>query len=152
MDIPDFGKLLKSAQKVKLAGGLVGRLSMVLIVSATSLAAIVVAVREPWIALTAILALCGLVGILGWKMIGFANKNPKAALLEGSEFLLHQQMEYQFKGQEPQIIDPDSLISDPARTLPALLEPPEQPDQPQAGLLEPPDRSPPSEGKGGMDG
>jgi hypothetical protein len=33
-----------------------------------------------------------------WRLINFANDNPQAAILEGAEFLIHEQMELAAKG------------------------------------------------------
>jgi len=36
--------------------------------------------------------------VILWRLINFANKNPQAALLEGAEFLVHEQIELAAKG------------------------------------------------------
>src|SRR5262245_16295064 len=99
--LPDLKKLWSQAAKVKLSGGLVTKLSRVLIFVVVGIAAI--AAPAAWnggivVPLIGIVLIVGIVFVLGWRMIDFADDNPVSALLEGSEFLLHQQLQMQAKG------------------------------------------------------
>lgn len=49
--------------------------------------------------------------LIRWKLIDFADKHPEAALLEGAEFLTHEQMKLAQK-QHHVITDPGETVED----------------------------------------
>jgi len=62
------------------------------------------AVRDVWISGVAIVLVLVFAFIMLWRVISFADRHPEAALLEGAEFLVHQQMMLGTKKQ-PQLLD-----------------------------------------------
>jgi hypothetical protein len=94
----NFETIIQNVSKVKLQGGVVGKVCRVLIFVAVSLAAISLSVRVTWVAALCAAFLFILVFVMGWRLISFADKNPQAALLEGAEFLVHEQLTMGMKG------------------------------------------------------
>ena len=94
----DFGKLIKSVTKVKLNGGIFGKTCTVLMVIAVTFFGIVWIANNIWVCVLAISLVSIMAFILLWRLINFANKNPQAVILEGAEFLIHQQIELAAKG------------------------------------------------------
>jgi hypothetical protein len=125
-----WDKLVQSVSRIRLRGGAVGKLSSVLVVVAVAVAAIVYSVRDPWIAGIGLAGLFSLVYTLGNRMLAFAEKNPYAAMLEGADLLLHQQLQIGMKQGEFFPVDPNSLTMEPG--VPVIpLDPDElnKPDQ-----------------------
>jgi hypothetical protein len=97
--------ILRNVSKIKLKGGVVGKVSVVLIVVALAMAAIAWSVRVPWISVVALVLLFVLSFVMLWRLVSFADKNPQAALLEGAEFLVHEQITLGTKAQPKLQID-----------------------------------------------
>lgn len=116
-------RLMKSASRIRLPGGVIQKLSTVLIVTALSMGAICwnVAASAWWVPLFAIIVLGLLIYSLGSRMLSFAESNPYHAMLEGADLLVHQQLEFQMKGKTPLPFDPIAATSDPRRN-PVLIE------------------------------
>src|SRR6266446_8098233 len=91
MDI-DFDKVLQRVSGVKLPGGVVGKICVVLIVASVCILGLALVTKNEWISVAAIVAIFLLVFPLLWRLINFADRNPQAALFEGAEFLLHEQI------------------------------------------------------------
>jgi CHASE2 domain-containing sensor protein len=91
--------ILRNVSKIKLKGGVVGKVSVVLIVVSLAMAAIAWSVRVPWISVVALVLLFVLSFVMLWRLVSFADKNPQAALLEGAEFLVHEQITLGTKAQ-----------------------------------------------------
>ena len=127
MKFPEpLSKAIEGVSRIRLKGGLVGKTCMVLIVVALATAAIVWAVRDVWSCRIALVLLPALVFVLLWRVISFAGNHPEAALLEGSEFLIHQQMLLATKDvpelpEAPSEPSPDAPLLDD--TDPKHLEP-----------------------------
>jgi hypothetical protein len=78
--------------KITLRGGIVGRITWILISVCFSAMGMVWSVRSEWVTLAGLLLMCATVLILGIKALRFAEKNPQTALMEGAELLIHEQM------------------------------------------------------------
>ncbi|KIC90266.1 hypothetical protein [Flavihumibacter solisilvae] len=61
-----------------------------------------------WISCAAIALIFILTFVILWRLINFANKNPQAAILEGAEFLVHEQIQMAAKGLKSM---PQSLLT-----------------------------------------
>jgi hypothetical protein len=122
----DFGPLAETATKVRLRGGVVGKLSTVLIVASIALGAIGVAAHNEWIAGGAVILIFVLVLTLGWKMLRFAEEHPQAALMEGAELLMHERLTLAMKGHPEFLHDPSQESTDPAAPL-RLAQPDDSP-------------------------
>jgi len=134
----NLGSWIKNVSKIKLPGGTVGKVSQVLIVLILAVAFLCWIVKDPWIIGGSIVLLFILCMIILWRLISFANKNPQAALMEGAEFLVHEQIVYGMKAQ-PQFpaLPTEFDVGKPVRPLleaeaQRLLEPePSPPENPQ---------------------
>jgi len=83
--------------KIKLGGGLVGRVCIVLMVLIAGVAGIAVAAHNVWIAAGSLAVI--LVSFLFTvpRMLRFAEQNPNAAMMEGAELLVQEQMRLTMK-------------------------------------------------------
>lgn len=90
-------KLAESISKVRLRGGVVGKVSIMIMLVAPSMAAISWSVSSVWISAAALVLVFTLTLVAVLKMIGFARENPQAALYEGAEFLVHERMKMGMK-------------------------------------------------------
>ena len=121
-----------------LRGGLIGRVCYVLIIVAIALAAIAWSVRNVWVSA----AMGGMAFVLAfvllWRIISLAQKYPQIVLLEGSDFLIYQQMTQGSKAH-PILPDGPKEVSSRVAANPALALEPDRPSSPQL----------PNEGQGG---
>lgn len=124
-------RVIERASKIRLSGGIVGRVCTVLIVACVSLAAIGVLTRNQWIMGGAIVAILVLALPLLWRIITFAEKNPGVAILDGAQFLKHEQLRLASKDRSDIVILPHTPKIDPSPTSvpidPALLDKPDLP-------------------------
>lgn len=81
-----FEGVLAGVAKIRLTGGAVGKVSYVLIACCLAVAAISFSPNTA-VAICSLAAIVFTVNFLGYKMIGFAEKNPQAAQMEGVELL-----------------------------------------------------------------
>ena len=88
----DIEKALQMASGVKLPGGVVGKVCIVLIVASICIGSMAGFSGNMWIVGGGIVAIFLLAFPMLWRLITFADRNPQAALLEGAEFLVHQQI------------------------------------------------------------
>ncbi len=108
----DIEKIIQNISKIKLYGGLVGKVSIVLIIVCLCLTGLALSLKIMWLTVTTISFIFLLVFIMLWRLISFANKNPQAALLEGAEFLVHEQMLFASKNQSQTSIDTKNLTEE----------------------------------------
>lgn len=94
----DFSKLINNVTQVKLGGGIFGKTCTVIIVIAVIFGTIAVIANNLWISILVIVLTALIAFVLLWRLINFAYKNPQAVILEGAEFLVHQQIELAAKG------------------------------------------------------
>jgi len=103
MKLPfNLDSIIQNVSKLTLKGGLAGKICHVLIYVALSMAAIVWSVKLPSVAFISLGMIFVLTITVLWRLINLADKNPQSALMEGAEFLLHEQMMIGTK-QQPQI-------------------------------------------------
>lgn len=98
MSIPDIINGITNLSKIKLRGGLVGKVCLVMIVFCVCLTVIAVVYNNFMVACVVIGVLTLVVSAGVWKVVSFAGKNPEAALSEGAEFLVHERLLYGMKG------------------------------------------------------
>jgi hypothetical protein len=127
----DLQSIIRNVSKIRLPGGMVGKVCTVLIVVAVAIAAIAWSVKVVWVSVLALVLLFLLCFVMLWRVISFADRNPQAAILEGAEFLMHEQMMLGTK-LNPQIRD---VLEKYMEARPVVLPPGEdkqvvQPDQP----------------------
>lgn len=132
----DVGALMKHVSKVTLRGGTVSKLSQVLIVLTICVTFLSWTAQNLWITGGAIFLLVIVCFSSIWRLINFANKNPQAALMEGAQFLIHEQIVLGMKSQPtlPFLTDVEaaSPIALPEAEIPKAFEPDSPPaDKPQ---------------------
>jgi hypothetical protein len=135
----DLHSIVDTASKITLPGGVVGKVCKVLIFIALAFAAIVWSVKVVWVSVTALVMLFLLCFVILWRLVTFADRNPQAAILEGAEFLMHEQLRLGTKAN-PQLPTGEG---DVIEATPVTLSPEEQetiqepdPDTPQLPDIE----------------
>lgn len=94
----DIGELVNNVSKVTLKGGIFAKTCSVLIIVAISMLGISFFAKNIWISGISIFLIFFLTLVILWRLINFANKNPQAAILEGAQFLVHEQIQLAAKG------------------------------------------------------
>jgi hypothetical protein len=94
----DFGKLIKNVSSVKLGKGIFGKTATVLIVLIMTFGFIAWASQNVWVCAGTLLLITFIVTFILFKLIRLAEKTPQTVILEGAEFILHQQIEIASKG------------------------------------------------------
>jgi hypothetical protein len=93
MQLPfDLHKAIDGLSRVTLKGGVVGKVTLTVISVSLALAAISWSVSNVWISAMALLSVFVLAFAMLWRLITFADKHPHAALLEGAELLVYEQI------------------------------------------------------------
>jgi hypothetical protein len=87
-----LGEMIGGLAKVKLPGGVVGKVTLALIIICVVIGAVALKAANVWIEAGALGMIFVMAFVILWKLISFADRNPQAALLEGAEFLVHQQI------------------------------------------------------------
>jgi membrane protein implicated in regulation of membrane protease activity len=111
----DIGKAIKNVSQIKLKGGIFQKASIVIIVISLCLFGVAALAGNFWISIIALVLIFTLAFVTLWRLLNFANKNPQAAILEGAEFLLHEQIKLAAKGVG-QIPDNLSLLIEETST------------------------------------
>jgi hypothetical protein len=124
----DFGATMRGISKVNLRGGVVGKVALTVMIVCLSIALVAWSVHNIWISASALLAISVIAFTMLWRLISFADRHPQAALLEGAEFLVHEQIVQGTKKDPQLIIDPrdrmqPSLPQDHLVDQQAALEP-----------------------------
>ena len=88
----DLQSILHHVSNIRLPGGMVGKVCTVLVIVSLSMAVIAWSVKLVWVSALAVILLFLLCFVMLWRVISFADKNPQAAILEGAEFLMHEQL------------------------------------------------------------
>lgn len=137
MQLPfNMDSAINGLSKVTLRGGVVGKVTFAVVFTSLAIAAISWSVANVWISAAALCMVFILAFVMLWRLISFADRHPQAALLEGAEFLVHEQIVHATK----------SLSSLPAQLIeqvqPEVIEGPsadpqlaQQPDEELPGLL-----------------
>lgn len=138
MNLPfSFDKAIEGLTKVTLRGGVVGKVTFAVGFVSLALALIAWSVKNIWISAAALAAVFLLAFSLLWRLISFADRNPQAALLEGAEFIVHEQIVHASKsqvrltGEAAKPIQPEPVSGVSANPEIALL-----PDQDEVAKLD----------------
>jgi hypothetical protein len=117
---PDISAWVERVSKVKIGGGVVGKVTTVLIFICISTALIAWAARLWWVSLVGLVLMFGLCAPLLWRLVNFAERNPYAALFEGAELLAHERMKFGTKENPVLPTTPPMLPpgDDPNKQLP----------------------------------
>ena len=126
----DFKKTLQTVSGIKLPGGVVGKVSLVLIVVCICIAAMATFSGNDWISGGGILLIFLLVFPMLWRLINIADRNPQSALLDGTEFLIHEQLRMGTKANPSIPLEIESITEERHEELPpgakALLDKPDE--------------------------
>ena len=136
--LPDLDKILERVSKVKLTGGLVGRVCTVVLVSCVVIGVLGALSRNEWVMGGVVVAILIIVFPMLWRVISFAEKNPQVAILDGAQFLKHEQLVLASKGVPEITVVPEAQVQEhPALPSPEQLaaanRPDEQPALPSPG-------------------
>ena len=106
MQLPfNFDRAIDGLAKVTLRGGVVGKVTFAVVLVSLAMAMIAWTVSNIWLSAAAL----GLVFVLAfsmlWRLINFADRHPQAALLEGAEFLVHEQIVHASKSMPTPSVD-----------------------------------------------
>lgn len=108
---------LTNISKVTLPGGVVGKVTLGVVIASLCMGAIAVASHNVWLSAGAVVLIFLLAAPMFWRLISFADRHPQAALLEGAQFLAHEQIQQQAtKGQPAFTVEPSD------RTQPFTVE------------------------------
>lgn len=133
----DLEKALQSVARVRLSGGVVGRVCQVVMVVSVCFVALASWSGNAWIRAGGIAAVFLFAFPLLWRAVNFAERNPYAAMLDGADLLLHQRMMLGTKAQPtipgaPEVIVEETALTEGTRTADTApqrrLESPRDPD------------------------
>ena len=88
----NFDSVISGLSRVTLRGGVVGKVTFAVSLVSIALAAIAWSASNIWISGVALAMIFSLTFVMLWRLINFADRHPQAALLEGAEFLIHEQI------------------------------------------------------------
>lgn len=88
----NFDKAFDGLAKVTLKGGVVGKVTFAVVAVSFALLGVAVVASNMWVSIGAGVLIFALSFPMLWRLISFADRNPQAAILEGAEFILHQQI------------------------------------------------------------
>lgn len=129
MQLPfNFDSAIDGLSKVTLKGGVVGKVTFAVVFACLSMALIAWSVSNVWLSLMALFFVFILAFAMLWRLINFADRHPQAALLEGAEFLVHEQIIHATKSssylprQQTEQVQPE-VIEGPSADLEQALQP-----------------------------
>lgn len=116
MQLPfNFDSAINGLAKVTLRGGVVGKVTYAVTFTSLAIAAIAWSVSNVWLSAAALATVFILAFSMLWRLISFADRHPQAAILEGAEFLVHEQIIHSTKstpvlgGAEIMPIQPEAV-------------------------------------------
>lgn len=130
----DFDRALEGLIKVTLRGGLVGKVTFSVVVVSLAMATIAWSVKNLWLSLGALAAVFLLAFVMLWRLINFADRNPQAALLEGAEFLMHEQIVHATKSNPT--LSAEATVQVQPEAIEGQLANPEIADIPDEEVIE----------------
>lgn len=139
----DLEKILESVKTVRLSGGIFGKTTLLLVVLCISVATVCFKIATWWFGMALMLPLMGIITYALKRCLDFAEKNPYAAIMEGSELLIHERIVHARKNVA--VISPTEPILDHESPTPIESEV-IAPDPPPSTAIE---HSPPPTGKEG---
>ena len=135
----DFDRAIDGLSRVTLRGGVVGKVTFAVMLASLSMVSIAWTVSNIWLSTaTLVLVFIFVISIL-WRLINFADRHPQAALLEGAEFLVHEQIVHTSKSmptipaREIQQVQPEAIEGPAANPELANIPDQEVPTLPNDG-------------------
>lgn len=99
LSLPGIDKLIASATRIRFPAGAFGKTCMLVAIFAIACAAIAWAARNPYISGLALVISAVITFYALRRAFDFADKNPSAAILEGTEFVRHEEIRLAAKGE-----------------------------------------------------
>lgn len=138
MPLPfNIDSAINGVSKVTLRGGVVGKVTFAVVIVSLALAAIAWSIANIWLSAAALCMVFTLALVMLWRVINFADRHPQAALLEGAEFLAHEQIVHaakslpNFSPQQIEQVQPEAVEGPSAD--PQLAQ---RPDDEEPSLLQ----------------
>ena len=126
----DFSKLLEHSLKIKFPNGFVGKIIKTFTILLICLTVIALFFRNIKFAIGIVGVAIVVFLIIFFSLLKFISKNPQAALLEGTEFIMHEQMEYATKNGGRIVYDKTKLsIETPIKITTDLTKIAQLPDK-----------------------
>ena len=98
MNLPfNFDRALEGLSKITLKGGVVAKVTFAVVAVSLALTMIAWSVANIWLSAAALFFVFTLSFTMLWRLVSFADRHPQAALLEGAEFLVHEQIVHSSK-------------------------------------------------------
>lgn len=115
----DLEKILQRVGNVKLRGGIFGKMTWAVIVICICVTVLAYSTENLYISSATIVLMMAFALYFFSRLLNFAERHPQIAILDGSEFLVHEQILHAAKGQgviplQPSAIDhaqPDIELS-----------------------------------------
>lgn len=95
----NFEKAIENLKSIKLSGGIFGKTNLLLLVLTVCVSSVAWKIGSWWFALIVLLILMGLIFYAIKRCFDFAMHNPQAAIMDGSEFLVHERIVHGIKNQ-----------------------------------------------------
>lgn len=93
MQLPfNLDRAINGISKVTLRGGVVGKVTFAVVLVSLALMLIAWSMHNIWLSASVVGLIFILTFTMLWRVINFADRHPQAALLEGAEFLVHEQI------------------------------------------------------------
>lgn len=96
----DITEALERVKSIKLSGGIFGKTTTLLVVLCICVTTVCMTIRVWWISLILMIPLMMMVFYALKRCMDFAENSPQAAIMEGSELLVHEKMMFAQKHQE----------------------------------------------------
>lgn len=120
----NMDKIFQGLTKVSFKGGVVGRTTFIIGLVCVLITAIILFYRTLWFACAGIVVMIVFAFVFLWRLINFADRNPQAAILEGSQLVSLRKIEQSSKNQPcftaSEIVpeQPEPIESSPSDLLP----------------------------------
>lgn len=131
MNLPfNFDSAIDGLHKITLKGGVVTKQTFAIVVVCLSITVITWGANDVWLSRGAVAGILLFAFVMMWRQTNFADRHPQAALLEGAEFLAHQQIVHASKNM-PVIPAPQTMQvePEPVEGLAPSIELADAPDQ-----------------------
>lgn len=102
-------KILERVGKVKLQGGIFGKLTWAIIVVCICVTVLAYSTDNLYIVSCAIAAILVFAFLFFNKLLRFAENNPQAAIMDGAEFVMHEQIVHAAKGEGNLPMQPNTI-------------------------------------------
>jgi hypothetical protein len=114
-------QLVQSATSIKFPTGAFGKTCMLVAIFVLACAAIAWSARDRYVSGLALVFATAFAGYAVKRLFDFADKHPSAAILEGSQFVKHEQIQLAAKGH-PNLTSDDATQTNEPENLPLIVD------------------------------